>query len=1153
MSFAKRLIAMGLSILFAMVIPSQSRADGLPSFAQPAISPDGKEIAFVSGGSIWTVPAQGGDAHLLVTQSSDVTRPLYSPDGKRLAFISLATGNGDICVVQLETGQLKRLTFDDASDRLDAWSADAKTIYFSTAGHNVGPGASDIYSISADGGTPMPVVSEAYQNVFYAAAHPDGHTVAFCANGMAANQWWRHGHSHDDECEIWTSDGQFHFTRLTDYGAKNIWPSFSPDGNVLYFMSDRDGQENIWSINLADKPTTRATTQVSRIDMASVPTPRQLTHFHDGRVLWPTLCADGRTMVFERDFGIWTLDLATGQTRAVPIHLRGVVADPVTEHTTLNRNISELAVSHDGRKIAFVVQGQVYATPATGGNAFRVTQTDAIESHIAWSNDDRKLAYASTRDGPRHIYLYDFTERTESRMTNTAGNDSRPLFSPNDAVIAFERDGRQLRLLSISSLARRRLYPTTKPYPERMLADELSLERPPFDAGSTPFVWSAAGDWIAYVSGGAKGFRNVNLVPSDGSVAPRQVSFLANAESNSVAWTPDGTSLFFGSGQRTEEFQLARVDLTPQTAKFKDDQFSDLFKDRPTRPDRIPRQPSGDDFGFAPDDFDPQGVAPPSTNVSTPQHSPATAPTPRVTPPTSRPTSVETPTPRPSITTRRQSTPVVFENIEQRLSLLPIGVDVGEVVLSPDGKTLAFAGVSGGRSNLYLYPVDPTVQHASPRQLTSSAEEKSFLQFAFDGTPGGLRLYYLEGRQVHWIAMTKDSTPQDVPITVEYDQEFNRNKMIAFDQAWRYLNENFHDPAFHGIDWVAVRDRFAKHIAGARTALELRRLLCLMIGELNASHMAAGASASEIKTSVARLGVSFDPDEYRRSGALRITAVVPAGPAALSGIVAGKYLVAVDGKPAARPVNLDSLLEHRIDKEVVLKLDDNPDGKNAKETRVTAISASAERTLGYQQWVRDNRDYVKKISKGRLGYVHIVDMSQQALARLNIDLDARNETYDGVVVDIRNNEGGFVNGMALDVFTRKNYLTIQPRGFPKMSGRAALGQRYLGLPTILVTNRETLSDGEDFTEGYQALHLGDTVGEPTAGWIIFTRGCSLIDGTQFRVPSETVYDHNGLPMEMHPRPVTYPVTRPINEPDTGKDSQLDEAVKRLLAKVDAKS
>jgi C-terminal processing protease CtpA/Prc len=401
--------------------------------------------------------------------------------------------------------------------------------------------------------------------------------------------------------------------------------------------------------------------------------------------------------------------------------------------------------------------------------------------------------------------------------------------------------------------------------------------------------------------------------------------------------------------------------------------------------------------------------------------------------------------------------------------------------------------------------------------------------------------------------MTKDSTPQDVPITVEYDQDFNRNKMIAFDQAWRYLNENFHDPAFHGVDWVAIHDLYARRIAGARTALEERRLIALMIGELNASHMAAGSSGSEIKTSVARLGVSFDPDEYRRSGTLRITAVVPSGPAALSGIVAGKYLVAVDGKPAARPVNLDSLLEHKIDKEVLLKLDDNPDGKNAKETRVTAISASAERTLGYQQWVRDNREYVKKISNGRLGYVHIVDMSQQALARLNIDLDARNETYDGVVVDIRNNEGGFVNGMALDVFTRKNYLTIEPRGFPKMSGRAALGQRYLGLPTILVTNRETLSDGEDFTEGYQALHLGDTVGEPTAGWIIFTRGCSLIDGTQFRVPSETVYDHNGLPMEMHPRPVTYPVIRPINEPDTGKDSQLDEAVKRLLATVDAKS
>ncbi len=102
---------------------------------------------------------------------------------------------------------------------------------------------------------------------------------------------------------------------------------------------------------------------------------------------------------------------------------------------------------------------------------------------------------------------------------------------------------------------------------------------------------------------------------------------------------------------------------------------------------------------------------------------------------------------------------------------------------------------------------------------------------------------------------------------------------------------------------------------------------------------------------------------------------------------------------------------------------------------------------------------------------------------------------------------------------------------------------------MLVTNRSTLSDGEDFTEGYQTLGLGDTVGEPTAGWIIFTSGFTLLDGTAVRLPSDSVLDHNGVEMEMQPRPVTTFARHPVGEATAGRDSQLDAAVKDLLGKL----
>src|ERR1044072_9319429 len=66
-----------------------------PYFYEPSISPDRKEIAFVSGGDIWTVPSGGGEARLLVSHSATESRPLYSPDGRRMAFVSTRTGNGD--------------------------------------------------------------------------------------------------------------------------------------------------------------------------------------------------------------------------------------------------------------------------------------------------------------------------------------------------------------------------------------------------------------------------------------------------------------------------------------------------------------------------------------------------------------------------------------------------------------------------------------------------------------------------------------------------------------------------------------------------------------------------------------------------------------------------------------------------------------------------------------------------------------------------------------------------------------------------------------------------------------------------------------------------------------------------------------------------
>jgi C-terminal processing protease CtpA/Prc len=303
---------------------------------------------------------------------------------------------------------------------------------------------------------------------------------------------------------------------------------------------------------------------------------------------------------------------------------------------------------------------------------------------------------------------------------------------------------------------------------------------------------------------------------------------------------------------------------------------------------------------------------------------------------------------------------------------------------------------------------------------------------------------------------------------------------------------------------------------------------------------------------VGKLGLRFDPAEYESTGRLKITDVISLSPAAVAeGIKPGNYLLAVDGTAITARTNLDELLDHKVNVRVTLTVADAADGSGKREVAVRPVDTTAEKELVYRAWVEAQRAYVAKVSGGRLGYVHIQDMSQGALDRLYLDLDTGNQGREGVVVDVRNNNGGFVNAYAIDVLSRRSYFQMADRGEPAAPSRMVLGQRSLERPTILVTNRHSLSDAEDFTEGYRSLKLGKVVGEPTAGWIIYTSNMNLIDGSSLRLPGTRITTADGSPMELHPRPVDLAVDKPVGESYQGRDSQLDAAVRELLKEIDA--
>jgi len=1039
--------------------------DARPVLSEPSLSADGQLLAFASGGDIWEAAASGGVAHLIVTGPATEGRPLYSPDGRKLAFTSTRGGSVNSYVLDFASGAITRLTYGEGAEELDSWSADGKWIYFAAGDTDVAR-LPDIYRVSSEGGTPMPVSAERYLSEYQAAPSPDGSTIAFMTRGISFNQWWRNGSSHIDQSEMWVKPAAASggYQRVLSDPSRHAWPMWEPSGSVLWYMSDSGGAENLW-----------------RLAVGGGQAPQKVTSFTDGRLLYPSLARDGSALVFERDFGIWRLDPRSGQAAQIPITLRGAPAGEQVRHANVDR-FTRLSVSPDGEKVAVIGHGELFAGPAKdGGPAKRITNSLGAEREVMWSADSKHLLYVTER-GLNHLLAeYDFAAGSETILTS-AGHASVPVFAPDGKSAVYVLDDQQLRKLTFAR-------PGVAQSDTLLFRGALAT-----DSGGPKPVWSPDGGYVAFPMTDRQSFTNVAVVPAAGGQA-RPVSFLGNGQMSAIAWSPDGAYILFDSAQRSEDSRIVRVDLTPHVPKLKEDQFADLFKEKPP----------GETKPAAKDDK-PKKDAPP--------------------PPPANPAKI------------------AWDGLRERVTTLPLGLNAASPVISPDGKTLLFVASERGQDNLYSYNLDELADEPPvPRQISSSAKPK--LDIALPGD--GKTLFYLDGGQI--ISTPIDTPkPKVVAIAADMDVDFSKEKRVVFDEAWDVLNRRFYDPGFHGKNWAGLREHYLPYVMGARTGDELRRVTNVMIGELNASHSGinrpARGDGSLPSDRVGDLGLRFDRAAYEAGRGLVVNEVIALSPAAIGGVHVGDLLASVDGRPIGPRTNLDSLLENKVGKRVVLGF------AGGREVVVQPVSLATATGLLYRQWVSERRALVDRVSGGRLGYVHLADMSSDSLNQLYLDLDAENQSKAGVVVDVRNNSGGFINGYALDVFARRNFLTMTPRNLFPLPSRQALGQRALGKPTVLVTNESSLSDAEDFSEGYRALGLGKIVGQPTAGWIIYTGPEPLIDGSTVRVPQVRIQAANGEDMEGNPRPVDIAVERPLGERAAGHDAQLEAAAATLLAQID---
>jgi tricorn protease len=457
---------------------------------------------------------------------------------------------------------------------------------------------------------------------------------------------------------------------------------------------------------------------------------------------------------------------------------------------------------------------------------------------------------------------------------------------------------------------------------------------------------------------------------------------------------------------------------------------------------------------------------------------------------------------------------------------------------TPNGHHFAFRSRALGSHDLWI--VDWEGNRLNQVSEGGASAEK--LKWNNDGTT----CYYISNGRISSVSIDPESgsitgrggAGFSVQMTVDIAEE--RKQM--FNEAWRLLWNRFYDPDFHGVDWVAVREKYEPLALAAYTEQEFREVVREMIGELSASHLGiyrwGGGGVS-----TGRLG--FYHDETHPGPGILVKEVIPDSPADREGISAGDYIMSIDGHTIEEGDNYYCYLADTDGREILLEVADNLGGRNWRYVEIRPVGRWPMGRLVYEAWVKSRREMVDELSDGRLGYLHINGMGLGNLIQFEEDLFAQGGGKDGLIIDIRGNGGGSVHDEILRYLDRRlyGYSTSRTRE-PSYSPL----ELYTN-PLALVIDESCYSDAEIFPMGWKALGLGPVIGTPTYGAVIGTQDLELIDGTYFRVPSSGWFDLEGKNLENWGIEPDYRVDYMPEELSRGEDRQLGKAVEVLMKEL----
>lgn len=1026
------------------------------------IANDGR-VAFSYQDDIWVVDADGSNARRITTHIARDFSPRFSPDGTWLAFTSNRNGNNDVYVVPSMGGEPKQLTWFAGADEALYWSPDGRSVVMSSqrGAHAWG---SPLYVQPLDGTIATPLAMGIARAGMIS---QDGATVVFNRNLPSAWRKEYRGNAAATIAVMQVKSGEINELTNTDLKqfrsmSNNVFPMWGADG-MIYYATERDGPYNLWRMSPKGGG------------------PQAVTTHKDGGVFFPSISPDGKRIVYQHDFDLYTVDVPNGRSKKLTIAMS---FDPKDNDITLlpvQSRAEGFSISPNGDYMAVDYHGEIMIVPTETGVGERAAVTSSAwrDQGEKYSPDGRMVAYISDESGDQEVWLYDVSNGSRKKLTTYPAEKAAITWAGNSQKLAFTADNRIFEVMVSGGPAREIA---------RNEAGGFQLDQ-----------YSPDGNWLVYSRSDDEQNAEVYLYDIQATKEYNVTQSPWNERSGGL--TPDGKTMLFTSNRNGTTTQVYAVALTRVT----EDPNDPLVRERLRRAAGAGAAAGGagrGGRGAGAEGGDAAAVATMRVDL----------------------TGIERRAME--LTSGTNSVGSYFLSRDGRTVFYAVGGGAGGrggagarggAVPDPAANGLFSVGIDGRDRRRIAAGTFAGMQPTADRRLVYFRGQVAGGGAAAPGRGGaplvGTTIERLNipanggtpvtsGGRAGGAATGGGGGSAGEAVAFAFTVRVDRRKewQQIFDESYRVMKYRYYDPKMHGKDWPSIKAKYEPLLKYAGTNEDVYDIANAAIGELSSSHTGVSGPASmpvDRTYGTRYLGVEMEP----ANGKYRVSHVYRNGPADKEwlDINTGDYVHAIDGTDIKAGDDYWKILSESEAEYVPVKVSRSADGANAKTLRIATTTNLT--NIKYEEWVENNRDSVNKATDNQIAYVHIRAMDQPSLVRFENEID-RFWQKKGIIVDIRNNGGGNIDQELIDILERQPYQFWNNRTGARTWGRRPR-QAIVG-PKVMMINYRSVSDAEVTPAGFRQLGLGRIVGNPTAAQVIATGSYPLINGGAIRTPGSLV-------------------------------------------------